>query len=283
MTKLAWATDIHLDCISERPEVLVAFGESLVAEKPDAILITGDISLAPSLIYHLSALERVVNRPVYFVLGNHDFYKGSVEQVRKEMKDVSNMSQYLKYLPTTPYVALSPSTALVGHDGWYDAGYGDTKQTNFIMRDWMSIAEFVNGGAFDSPGMYGGQHSPNIGKIISIAKKLAHEGVTHVMDGIKKAVRYHKTIVIATHFPPFQESHIHEGRVGDAGAMPWYTSRMMGDMLRQAAGAYPKVRFEVFCGHTHGAFDGQIDQNLYCHVGAAEYGKPRLQNIITVP
>lgn len=283
MTNLAWATDIHLDFIDSRDQkALVQFGESLVESNPSAILLTGDISVAKSLTFHLSALERIVERPVYFVLGNHDFYHGSVAEIRKNMKELTNMSQYLRYLPTTPYVSLSPKTALIGHDGWYDAGYGDVKKTNFVMRDWTAISEFVMGGAMSAGALYGNE-SPNYGRVIVEARKLAHEATLHVMNGIKAAAKYHNVMIIATHFPPFQEAHIHEGRIGDAGARPWYTSKMMGDMLRQAAISFPKVRFEVFAGHTHGQYSGQIADNLFCHVGGAEYHKPRLQSLIEVP
>jgi hypothetical protein len=103
------------------------------------------------------------------------------------------------------------------------------------------------------------------------------------MNGIKAAARYHTVILVATHFPPFEESHIFEGQKGDAAHQPWYTSKMMGDMLRQAAQAYPKVRFEVFAGHTHGKADLQITNNMFVHVGGAEYYQPQLQTVINVP
>lgn len=280
--KICWATDIHLDFLNDDNDRLIAFCESLTKDSPDAIMLTGDISTYRKLVFHLSALEKIVSRPVHFVLGNHDYYGGSIEQVRKEMKDISNMSQYLRYLPMSPYATLSPATALVGHDGWYDAGYGSVKASNFSMADWSNIKEFVDEGCMFPAGMYG-QKVPNYNKIVPLAKKLAHEGVTHMMNGIKKAVRYHSVVLVATHFPPFEEAHIHEGHRGEAGALPWYTNKMCGDMLKQAASAFPKVRFEVFSGHTHGRADVQVSHNLFCHVGGAEYSKPQAQTIINVP
>jgi predicted phosphohydrolase len=238
-------------------------------------MITGDISIAKHLVEHLSMLESVVARPVYFVLGNHDYYGASVERVRKMMNDVSSISQYLKYLPTTPYVALSPSCALVGHDGWYDAACGDVNATNFIMRDWELIAD------------YSQAHTPGSGmsqrKIIEISRELANVGVAHVAASIKAAVRYHKIIVVATHFPPFEEAHTNNPRTQDPGTRPWYTSRAMGDMLKSAAAAYPNVRFEVFSGHAHGRFDMQVSKNLHFHVGNAEYGAPRIVSTVELP
>lgn len=280
MAKYSWATDIHLDHLRSDAQ-LIAFAESLIVNDPPGIFLTGDISVAPNLVYHLSAFERVVQRPTYFVLGNHDYYGGDFEAVRKEMRELSNMSQSLKYLPLTSYIALSPATALVGHDGWYDALYGDADKSKFMMSDWVMIKDFVphSGGGKYMNMMDDVKDKPGI---ISLARKMAHAGVTHVANGIKSAVRYHKHVVVLTHFPPFAESHVFGGRVGDDQAQPWFTSKMMGDMLLNAAKSYPTVSFTVLAGHTHGRYDGEPAPNLRVHVGGAEYGRPGLAGMIDV-
>lgn len=269
MHNYAWATDTHLDFLRDDARRIIEFGEQLVARSPTGVLLTGDISVARQLVFHLSALERVVQRPIYFVLGNHDYFGSGTEEVRKQMRELSNVSPFLRYMPCVPYLALSPSTAVVGHDGWYDALYGDWQGSGFTMTDWSAIHDFkqVNG---------------NKATIVSLARKLAHEGVKHVHDGIKKAVRYHKNVVVLTHFPPFKESHVYEGRVGDDHAQPWFTSKMMGDMLLDASRVFPQHNFTVLCGHTHGKWDGQVASNLSVHVGAAEYNQPVLQGLIEV-
>jgi Icc protein len=269
MAQFAWATDIHLDFLGEDNQRLIKFGESLIAGNPTGIFLTGDISVAKKLVYHLSALEKIVQRPIYFILGNHDYYGGQIEAVRKTMRELTNVSSYLRYMPTMPYIAATPATAVVGHDGWYDAGYGDWQASNFGMTDWTAIQDFlpVNGSK---------------ATIVAEARKLAHAGVTHVQNGIKNAVRYHKHIIVLTHYPPFPQTHVHEGRQGDAHAMPWFTSKYMGDLLMAASTAYPLVKFTVLAGHTHGKFDGKITNNLEVHVGASEYGQPTLQGLIEV-
>ncbi len=278
MAKYAWATDIHLDCVDEQG--LIKFAESLIVTEPQAVLLTGDISNAKQVIYHLSALERVVQRPVFFVLGNHDYYGSEIAEVRKAMKELSNMSQFLKYLPMTQFVPLTANTALVGHDGWYDALYGDYN-SRFMMSDFTAIKDFVpfsGGGSYvklmhDIKDRYG---------LVEFARSLAHAGVMHVHNGIKAAARTHKNIVILTHFPPFAESHIHEGKQGDASAMPWFTSKMMGDMLMDAAKAYPNIKFNVLAGHTHGMYNGNPMPNLEVHVGGADYGRPALAGLVEI-
>ena len=270
MGTYAWATDIHLDFLGTDNQKLIQFGEGLIKSQPTGIFLTGDLSIAGRLIYHLSALERIVQRPLYFVLGNHDYYGAPIEPVRQAMKELSNQSSFLRYMPTMPYYTLSPATAVVGHDGWYDALHGDWQNSSFRMTDWTAIHDFlpVNG---------------TKATIVAQTRKLAHEGVTHVQNGIKQAVKYHRNIVVLTHFPPFAEAHVHEGKLGDPHAMPWYTSKMMGDMLMDASKAFPNVNFRVLCGHTHGKWDGQVTKNLSVHVGGAEYNNPALQGLIEVP
>src|SRR6478736_1682192 len=278
MAKYAWCTDIHLDHIDD-PQI-VRFAESLIVTEPAGVFITGDISDAKHIVYHLSVIERVVQRPVFFVLGNHDYYGGDFETTRKTMKELTNMSQFLKYLPLLPYVPLTPTTAVVGHDGWYDALNGNPK-SRFMMNDWYAIKEFVpfSGG----PGFYRtkGELKARDG-MISLARKLAHDATLHVQNGIKAAARTHKNVIVLTHFPPFAEAHMYEGKVGDDEAQPWFTSKMMGDMLRDAAWAYPNVNFRVLAGHTHGQYEGRILPNLHVNVGGADYGKPTLAGLVEV-
>jgi len=142
MTKYAWCSDIHLDHLKTEDQI-VEFAERLVADNPAGVFITGDVSNAKQVVYHLSVFERVVQRPTYFVLGNHDYYGGDVEGVRKLMKELSNISPFLKYMPTLPYVGLSQATAVVGHDGWYDAMNGDWQASRFMMSDWIYIQDFL--------------------------------------------------------------------------------------------------------------------------------------------
>src|SRR5689334_20836519 len=102
--RLAWATDVHLNFLSA--EELAAFAATLAASEADAILLTGDIAEAPSLRRLLTTVAQVVRRPIYFVLGNHDFYHGSIAEVRALAADLSATSPWLRWLPATDPVEL---------------------------------------------------------------------------------------------------------------------------------------------------------------------------------
>lgn len=278
MARLAWCTDIHLDFLSSRPNKIIDFINSIKNSGVDGVAITGDISTADQLAHHLGMLDQGLQLPIYFVLGNHDYFNGSIEGVRKAMHGLTNHSPYLKYMPTLPYVSVG-SAAIVGHDGWYDGLNGDWKQSNFLMNDWAMILDYVNNGGGHSNLI---TRNHDLKKIVDKSQELALEGVQHIHDGIKAAVKYHKSIIVLTHVPPWQESHIFQGRVGDASAQPWFTSKMMGTMLEDASRSFPDVKFTVLAGHTHGKFDGQITNNIKCHVGGAEYGEPVVQSIIEI-
>lgn len=280
MGQLAWATDIHLDHVDNAG--LIAFAEALVQDEPEGVVITGDISESTQLVYHLSAVERVVQRPVYFVLGNHDFWGSSMDRVRDTVKRVCGNSQFLRHLPMLSYVPVSKTTALVGHECWYDAREGDPYGSTFMMNDWFFTEDFINesgGRAF----MVKNGRLKNMSQLIEKCQKLSHAGVLHIRNGIAAAIKAkHTRIVVATHFPPFRESHVYNGKVGDDGAQPWYTNKQLGDVMLNAARSYPNVSFTVLAGHTHGAYVGNHAQNLEVRVGHADYGKPMKAGLISV-
>src|SRR5260221_12791077 len=234
----AHITDIHLDFLKEQQ--ILEFATRVADSGCSGVLLTGDISNTKNLTYHLSILERVIQKPIMFVAGNHDFYGVSIAAVRKSLAELSNMSQFLRYMPTVPYIALSPTTAVVGHDGWYDALYGDWNNSPVMMSDWAQIRQFGDLSGLPLGAQFNGRIEK--GSIVALSRKLAHEGTMHVHNGIKAAARYHKSIIVLTHFPPFAESALYHGKQTDPDYLPWYTSKFMGDMLRDSAKSFPNIR-----------------------------------------
>jgi predicted MPP superfamily phosphohydrolase len=78
--KAAWLTDIHLNFL--KPKQLDAFLQNLSRETAGCFLISGDIGEADSVAGYLEQMAAILKRPIYFVLGNHDYYGGSIEEVR---------------------------------------------------------------------------------------------------------------------------------------------------------------------------------------------------------
>ena len=93
MKHVAWLTDIHLDFLD--PHEIDAFCQSVAHSGADAILLGGDISTAPRIRGHLLLLEKHLQRPIYFVLGNHDAYGGSIVGARSVAASLARDSRWL--------------------------------------------------------------------------------------------------------------------------------------------------------------------------------------------
>ncbi len=91
--RLAWATDVHLNFLAANG--LDAFCESLSRQEADAVVITGDIAEAPSLESLLSIVAAELKTPIFFVLGNHDYYRSSIPRVREVVTALSRRSPWL--------------------------------------------------------------------------------------------------------------------------------------------------------------------------------------------
>ena len=282
--RLTWATDIHLDFITspENPEVssrnLDVFCETIKKENSDAMILSGDISLSPYLTNHLFELERRLSFPVYFVLGNHDFWGGSFENVRNKVSSFSRHSDYLKYLSVSGYFMLTSNVAVVGHDGWYDGFYSDPKKSNAMMNDWNSISDFSSANVYN----FNGSQAIDLDVVLSVSRSQSLLAAKHIANGIKRVIQQQdvKKVLVVTHVPPFTNPI--DKREYSLDLYPWYSSKTMGDMLLEASKHNSNIEFEVFCGHVHTGFEGAITKNLYIHAGEAEYSQPRSQGSFNV-
>lgn len=142
MTKrIIWLTDLHLNFITWSE--LDTFCRDLLSPVPDLILIGGDISDSRSLMADLSILEEKLQTPLYFVLGNHDFYHSSITEVRKQVAELTRKSSHLHWLPQEGVVELTESVALLGHDSWADGRFGDYANSTLELNDYVLIREFI--------------------------------------------------------------------------------------------------------------------------------------------
>lgn len=276
--KIAWFTDIHLDCVED--PIYHVERMSVQAKQADAIFITGDLSVSNKLMLHLKILESILEKPIFFILGNHDFYFSDVQSVRKSVTQGCNGLSFCRYLSSIPYIRLSKGVTLVGHDGWCDAGNGDLNLSEVIMNDWLRIADY-------RPALVPVARGTQISKpkIAEIARNICASSVRHVLQGIKCAIQEKsEKVIILTHVPPFAESFVFSPSKGMSAvhALPWYTSKMMGNMLLNAAQSCPQIQFTVMSGHTHAAFDEKILDNLTVKVGASEYGSPSLAGFLDI-
>ena len=118
---MPWATDIHLDHATESARRWFC---QAISEQADALVVMGDIaeSHSHSLSTTFMVMDALVDKLIDFVLGDHDYYRGSVMGTQSAVAEIVRGSQKLTYLTQAGVVELSPRTALIGHNGWADEG-----------------------------------------------------------------------------------------------------------------------------------------------------------------
>lgn len=101
--------------------------------------------MAPSLVHHLQDLTEGFAKPIYFVLGNHDYYRGSFHQMDEELCAL----EHPQLIWLRQAADLEAEWALVGNGGWYDGRYGDAAGTPVEMSEFIVLC-----GHTHSPGEY---------------------------------------------------------------------------------------------------------------------------------
>lgn len=266
MPRLAWATDIHLDFVSTA--ALDALAARLAADGPDGVVLSGDLSSAGSLVEHLDALAVRLARPIWFVLGNHDYYGGSLAGVRATMRELTASSRWLRWLPACGVVELDDGWALVGHDGWGDGRAGDPQGSPVELNDWYAIRELV-----------GLSRGPRVAAL----RRLGDEAAAHLDAVLPAALARARKVLVVTHVPPFADACWHEGRRSDDDWLPWFTCVAAGEALLRAFDGRDDARALVVCGHTHGTGTAAVRPNLRVLTGGAAYGRPAPQKPLVLP
>lgn len=270
MTQLIWLTDIHLDHVNLPGNRKFLDKVQQAVSPGDSVVITGDIAEGPSVREFMFAWRKgIADRggKLYFVLGNHDFYRDSIVRVREAVRDLLGDC----WLPEVKVADLcNGEVGLVGHDGWYDGLYASWHRSKLIMEDYKVILEL------------GPLHCAHPNERFSKLQELAREAAAHVLFHGNEAAKSFKTVFVATHVPPFRENSVYNGKISDDTWMPHFSSKHMGDALLKLAGMNPKTEFVVLCGHTHGTAVHKAAHNLVCYTGFAEYKKPSIANIFTL-
>ncbi len=265
MPRIAWLSDSHLD--HARPDAVAALHRQLGEVAVDHCVVTGDTAVAPTLVTTLETLAAAVQCPVHFVLGNHDHYGGSVAGVRDAVIALGDRRPDVQWLPPAGVFALDEDTALIGVDGWADGGFGDPLATPLRMNDDRLIAELAA--------------QPGRRAKLAVKQALAAADAARLTTLLERAVGTARTVVVATHVPPFVDVLPAAGHLSSADWLPMLVCRATGEVLRRAALHHPDRRFLVLAGHTHVGADVVIAPNLRCMVAPARYGAPTVQVITT--
>jgi predicted phosphohydrolase len=252
--RLGWATDTHFDAAPAG--AIERLAADMTRAEVQAVVLTGDIALGKTVAATVTRFQECLRVPCYYVLGNHDYYGRSVAEVR----DDRAMPSW--YLPQCGMVDLAPGVHLIGVDGWGDNRYGNPCDPK-LLNDTFHIHE-----------LRAAHLRHELGKQL---RAFGTAEARKLRGLLKKALVGAKTIVVATHVPPFIEACVYGGRTGDPDRTPFFACKATGDLLKQTAMDNPGVRFLVLSGHTHGGALVNLFPNLQARVGQVLRGHPTPQ------
>lgn len=263
--RLAWLTDIHLNFFDD--DSLDVFCDCVAGEEPDAVLIGGDIGEANDVVGYLEFIDDRLKRPLHFVLGNHDYYHGSIAEVRRLIARLCDRRANLTYLSDSTAIALSDSVALVGHDGWADARAGNYDRSTIMLNDYVLIEDFFG---LDTAARREKMH------------QLAGEAAAHIHEVLPAALQNHQHVFLLTHVPPLHEACWHDGHLSDDEWAPHFTCLAMGEAILQIMREQPQRQLTVLCGHTHSEGECRPLDNVHIITGGAEYHMPQVQRVFEI-
>ena len=263
MSRIAWITDIHLNFAED--EVVESFLQQLQRTQADALLCSGDIGESTDVITYLSRMAGEIPCPLYFVLGNHDFYLGAIRTVRQQVQALCEQQPSLHYLTMSDVFSLDEDISVIGHDGWADGRIGDYQGSEIMMNDYQLIEELAPYSKQD-------RHQ--------LLHALGDETATHIHDVLPAALNRTPRVYLVTHVPPLREACWHDGKISNDEWAPHFTCQAMGSAILEIMPQYPRHHLTVLCGHTHGSGRTEPLPNVTILTGGAEYGNPTITKMI---
>lgn len=259
MKKLAWLTDIHANHLSKKE--LEHFLASVWLKHPDAVLVGGDTS--DGNFEFLERIAKLLKLPVYYVLGNHDFYGmdlGGVYKIAETTTEPSN----LHYLPAVGPVNLEQGAKLIGIGGWGDAKCGLLEEAEGIA-DMEYIDEFR--------GM--SKNSPSYKALLNELGEEQANGLEAQLLSLKKAPH---TLVILTHVCPFPWAAYYDGKLSSPIWQPHFVWGAGGRVIAEYAKKNPTRRIVCLTGHSHSKGEVTKQGNIVVIAGnGSDYGKPQFK------
>jgi len=262
--KLAWLSDLHLEFV--HPRIYGKFVQELQDSKADAFLLGGDIGTSSTVCEYLENLAADLRRPIYFVLGNHDYYGNSVRYVEGRVDEIHRREYNLEWLSRGSYVLPGSSEVigLIGEGGWADGRNGDVANSKVSVADSSKITDLVCTSMSDR---------------LAKMQELADSAAFYLEGRLISAFRTANKGIMLAHVPPFVESCWHEGELSNDSFLPFFSSKAMGDVLVKTMKRFPQKELLVLCGHTHSPGEAQILPNLRVLTAESCYGQPQIQQI----
>lgn len=266
---LAWISDPHLN-LTTQSRIKNLCKEISHEDDCIGIVITGDIAESDSVLTHLITLKKEIDLPIYFVLGNHDYYNSSIIEVYNNLN--ANLPANINWLTDCDFIRISSSVAIVGHDNWWDG----------------------RAGSLDSMGLLDGLiMAPDYTLIKDVAwknkedrfvklREMADDSADKIIGKLSCAFRENDEIILCVHVPPFEQSCEHNGKKMANNWLPHFCHKKLGDMLIELMKTRQNKKLTVLAGHTHESTVYRPLKNLKVKVASANYFKPKVYKFIKI-
>lgn len=266
-SKYLWYSDTHLNFTF--PWTKYSFVEKILSEKPVGLILTGDIACGISLKSILTFLARKLDEiPIYFVLGNHDYYGTSFEYVKNTVKSLYIKYKNLIYLENNDIIELNSNAGMIGADGWYDARLGNPIYTIYNF-DWIMIDDFRN--------------LKNHQLQLELCRQLADNSASRIKSLLEKALEKYQTIYILNHVPAWPEATRGLGSITEEFWLPYNVNSAMGKVIEETMKDRGNQNVVVLAGHTHIPTLLNVSHNIECIVQGGKYlGVPQSHNHVFI-
>ena len=295
--KIAWGTDLHLDHLSHKQ--LVKFMKTIASNESDILILTGDISNGDRLNNHLGLICKASPVPVYFVLGNHDYYGTDSMATTQAIAGSYGYQSKMTYLDNSAPFQLDWRTWLVGVGGWADGRAGNFMKSKIWIADYSSIPDLAiyrNEKRGLIQHLKDQKDEKELKKqftsirrsVLRHIKELGKKQANVLRRQLKKLPEEAQHILVATHVPPWKAAAWNRGRTADDDWAPHFTCVSTGEVLTEFMGDHPDRTMTVLCGHTHGHGNVHILPNLQCITQAScedgrdDYEEPWISHHVEV-
>lgn len=259
--KIAFCSDLHLNFIPKNE--IINFANKITDTGCDILLISGDIAESQSLDECLSLLANTFCKPIYYVLGNHCYYKSSIKDTINYCNKYLNTG-YLNFMDNR-IVKINNEITLIGQNIFYDLSVGNLTG-DFDIADFDQIKDF-------KPLMYPKQR-------LDYFQNKAREDAINLHNLIEEAVNYSKKIIYLAHPPLDEDISFYGDRKSPSYSIGYFCNKIVGDKLKEMASKYLNIDFLALTGHSHYRASYEVD-NLKMYVAAAKYYEPNIEKIFS--
>jgi predicted phosphodiesterase len=266
--RLTWLTDIHLEFLTDHDQKL--FANYVLNQRPDKILLTGDMVTADCRDFLVRLQERV-KVPIFYVLGNHDCYNGSIKEMRDWAETTRITSGGNIFWMHGLCLRMGRDAVMIGIDGWADGQLGNGETSPIALSDWTCIEEMSHAGIRFNRDLR-----------LKMLKELGREEAETLRPVLAQALARNSYVYLLTHVPPWKEAAWHEGEHSDDNWLPWFTCKAVGDVIEELSAEHPGKKITVLCGHTHGMGYSKISDDIEAYTGEAEYYVPCVQRTFVI-